>query len=152
MLLRTLSPSESGWATQVAGAMFPKTDALPIGADELEVSAFLQEMFRRIPLEAALGLRLTLWMIVLAPIFLGVRFALFVDLAPADQDAVLERLYLSRWYPVRQLCIAWKATIALVYSGHPSVRPLMLGDVRPVLTTLTKKPSTQATKEASHAA
>lgn len=120
--MATLTLLERRWASGVLFAMFPlrakqETFAADFGLDET-----IQRFFRGIPLQASLGLRAALLLVVLAPLWLLGRFAFFSDLDAADRMRVLERLMKNKVYAIRQLVTAWKAVGGLLVVGHESLR------------------------------
>ncbi|MFO0666986.1 MAG: hypothetical protein U0174_23745 [Polyangiaceae bacterium] len=118
----SLSRVERGWASGVLYAMFPLRDGEAEFARDFALDQTIPRFFVGIPLKAALGLRAALLLIVVAPMFLIGRFAIFSTLPRTDRMRVLERLLKNRSYAVRQLVMAWKAVGGLVVVGHPSLR------------------------------
>src|SRR6188508_321933 len=92
--LPRLSAFEIHWADAAFDAFFPAPpgSALVHGIKELEPGAFLDDMLGDIWLETSLGLRVTLWIIALAPLFVLRRFATIASpsLAIEDRQRVLE--------------------------------------------------------------
>lgn len=128
-----LSGFELAWADAAFDAIFPAPPsslepgslALVHGIGEMKPGVFLDELISDAPLEAALGLRVTLWMIALAPLFVLRRFATIASLEPSDREKVLDRLLASRIYAVRQLVAGFKAMGSLLYSQSPAIRKQM---------------------------
>lgn len=118
----SLSPTERRWASGVLFAMFPLRDDEKTFAQDFGIADTLQRFFCGIPLQAALGLRAALMLVVVAPLFLLGRFAFFPSLSAEDRMRVLERLMKNKNYAVRQLVVAWKAVGGLVVVGHESLR------------------------------
>jgi hypothetical protein len=94
---------------------------------------FFDGVLADIPFEQSLGLRLTLWMIALAPLFTIRRLGTIASIAPEDRTRVLERLVTSPIYVVRQLAMSFKAIATLLYVQSAPVRAAMTVPVRPVM-------------------
>ncbi|NOU26967.1 MAG: hypothetical protein HOO96_03590 [Polyangiaceae bacterium] len=125
MSWKCLTGVEHGWAASVLDAMFPRGASLPLGIADMDVRGFLDRTFTSFPTEPVLGLRLTLWIIVFAPLLVLKRARLFPSLPRPEQERVLDALFKSPIYAVRQLCVALKATAALLYAGNARVRAAM---------------------------
>jgi hypothetical protein len=128
--VRSLARFERNWARAALGAIYPKgaSPALPIGIGDLDIEAFLADLLRRIPLTAALGLRVAIWIVALAPVFLMRRLATVARLGPLEQQALVALLLSSSSYAVRQLVMALKATGGLLYGAAESVRAVTRGE------------------------
>ncbi len=128
--MRSMTKVERGWARAALGAIYPSgaCDALPMGVCEFDVEGFLDDLFQRIPLQAVLGLRVAVWIVALAPVFLLGRVVTIVRLSEEERQAVVARLLSSTIYSVRQLVVALKATGGLFYGGVGAVRAAVLGD------------------------
>jgi len=118
---------ELAWADAAFDAILPPPprSALVHGIAEMKPGAFLDDVLSEAPLEAAVGLRLTLWMIALAPLFELRRFATVASLDADDREKLLERLLSSRIYAVRQLVAGFKAMGSLLYAQSKQVRKQM---------------------------
>ena len=117
-----LSLRERRWASGVLFAMFPFRDDERKFAADFGLDETIPRFFSGIPLQATLGLRAALLLIVVAPLLLIGRFAFFSDLDAADRMRVLERLMKNKVYAIRQLVTAWKAVGGLLVVGHQSLR------------------------------
>jgi hypothetical protein len=117
-----LTRFETGWAQATLETIFPGSDDGLVGVSQMDVAGFFQDVLGSVPFRAAAGLRLTLWLVALAPLFMIGRFALFASLSAADRETVLGKLMSHRSYVVRQLVMALKAVGALLYAGAPAVR------------------------------
>jgi hypothetical protein len=129
MSLRTLSRLERRWAGAALCAIFPAPPpgaGARLGLSELDVDGFLTSTFARIPLEPALGLRIAIWIVALAPIFVLGRFATILALSAAERERVLTHLVVSKVYVVRQLVLALKAIGAMLYVAPRGARPIAL--------------------------
>jgi hypothetical protein len=131
-----LTHVERRWAHATLDTLFPGPDrgALPLGIEEMDVDGFLDETFRRVPFEAALGLRAAFWVIALAPLFVLGKFATIASLHPTDRLRVVSRIGASPVYVLRSLVMMVKAIGALFYCGDARVRPSIVGVVPPVVT------------------
>jgi hypothetical protein len=123
-MIRSLTRIEQSWACAALAAIYPSgsSEALPVHIDDLDVQGFLKDLFGRIPLTAALGLRVAIWIVGLAPLFLMRRFATVAHLGTHDREMLLEALSRSSSYAVRQLIVALKATGGLLFGAAVSVR------------------------------
>lgn len=117
---------ELAWAEAAFDAFFPEGSALVHGIARMSPAAFFDDLLADVWLETALGLRATLWIIALAPLFVLRRFATIASLDAEDRERVLEALLASRIYAVRQLVAGFKAMGSLRYSQSPEIRKQML--------------------------
>ena len=165
---------EVAWIDAAFDAIYPhQGDAkevrshLPHGIASMHPAQFFDEVLARVPLEQSLGLRMTLWMIALAPLFTVRRLGTIASIPPADRTRVLERLVTSPNYVIRQLAMSFKAIATLLYVQSASIRAAM---TRPVeraadgdlvsatrltarrLTTTTTTTTTSAEADHEHAA
>ncbi len=156
-LLRTLTRFEMASAKAAFVTIFPGDD----GIASMDIEGYVNDTLANIPVEPVLGVRLAIWIVALAPLFVLRRFATLAGLAPPDREIVLVALATSRSYPVRQLVLALKAIAALLYAGSPTVRARLLAPapalVMPAvrrtpksLTAEAPRPAS-ATKEKTHA-
>ena len=102
----------------------------------MKPAAFFDEVVASVPLEPSLGLRVTLWIIALAPLFTIRRLATIASLEPEARQRVLDRLLASRVYAVRQLVAGFKAMgvfalRAVAGDPRPDERPRRQGARRP---------------------
>jgi hypothetical protein len=118
---------ELAWAEAAFDAIFPSPpkSGLVHGIAQMKPGVFLDEMLSAAPLEASLGLRVTLWMIALAPLFVLRRFATVTSLDTSDRERLLDRMLSSRIYAVRQLVAGFKAMGSLLYAQSPAIRTQM---------------------------
>lgn len=88
----------------------------------LSVAAFLDAYLRRVPLQAALGLRLVIWAITWLPVlFVGVPLPAHL-LSPATRLRYVERWASARLYFLREGFYLLKAIALMGWGAHPSVR------------------------------
>jgi hypothetical protein len=125
---RTLTRTENRWAEAAFGAIFPSNahPELRTGIVDLDVPTFLTDLRSRVPYRSALGLRLAIWMVAFAPLFVLGRFRTITGLDPKAREALVGALLVSSIYPVRQLLILLKAIGALLYGRAASVRAVMI--------------------------
>ncbi len=116
---------ELAWATAAFDAIFPERTALPHGIARMQPGRFLADVVASSPFEQSIGLRLTLWMIALAPLWLLRRPKTIADIRPEERQRVLELLISSPVYAVRQLVVAFKALGSMLYSQSPAARASM---------------------------
>lgn len=127
-----LASFELAWSDAAFDAIYPEppVSMLPHGIASMHPARFFDGVLAEIPLEQSLGLRLTLWMIALAPLFTIRRFGTIASITPEDRARVLERLITSRIYVVRQLAMSFKAVATLLYAQSDVVRAAMSTPVR----------------------
>jgi len=88
----------------------------------LAIAAFLDGYLRRVPFQAALGLRAMVWAIAWLPIvFVGVPLPAHL-LSPATRVRYLERWTSSRIYFVREGFYLLKAISLMGWGAQPAVR------------------------------
>lgn len=126
--MRTLARFEVRWALAAFGAIFPSgADAkIPLGIEALDLEGYLNDLRSRVPFRVALGLRLALWMVALAPLFVLRRAATVASLEPAARAELVSRLAQSPIYAVRQLVLLLKTVGAILFANAPEVRAVML--------------------------
>jgi hypothetical protein len=117
-----LTRFELRWARDAFEAIFPGPD----GIRSLDVEGFLARMVRTAPLEPALGVRVAIWIVALAPLFVLRRVATIHDLSPEEREGLVVRLASNALYPVRQLVLLLKTVGALLYAGDATVRARLL--------------------------
>jgi hypothetical protein len=121
---------ELAWARAAFDAVFPEGTALPHGIARDNPDRLLAEMIATSRFEQAIGLRLTIWLVALAPICLMRRPSTIAMLLPDERQRVFDRLLASRIYAVRQLAVAFKAVACLLYARSNEARRAMLGAPR----------------------
>jgi hypothetical protein len=119
----TLTRLERRWAQAAMVAIFPgSVEAGLAGIGVMQIDGFLREVMRTLPFRAALGVRLAVWLVAVAPWFLLRRFVTIAGLGPAERERVISLLVASRWYAVRSLALLLKAIGALLYAADDRVR------------------------------
>jgi hypothetical protein len=118
-----LSPFEVRWATCALGAIFPGSneDGLA-GIAGMDVGGYLAEVMRSLPYRPALGLRLAIWLVACAPVFVIGRVATIAQLCQADRERVIATLLASSSYGLRSLVMLLKTFGAMLYAGDERVR------------------------------
>jgi len=136
-----LTRLELTWAEASMGAIFPGSSADGLaGIQAMDVRGFLAQVMTVVPFQAALGLRLAVWLVALAPLFVLGRLRTIAGLLPADREKVVGALVASRAYAVRSLVLILKTMGALLYAGDDAVRARMLVPrPQPALVTLRAK-------------
>lgn len=121
-----LSKLETTWTEAAMGAIFPGSrDAGLADIRAMDLRGFVAEVMRTVPFQAALGFRLAVWIVALAPLFILGRFATIAGLDQAGRQKVITTLLASRSYAVRSLVMILKTIGALLYAGDDTVRARM---------------------------
>jgi hypothetical protein len=121
-----LTKFESSWGEAAMTAIFPGShDDGMAGIDRMALPVFLSEVMRYLPYRAALGMRVAIWLVALAPLFVLGRLTTIRRLSPQDRERVVMALVMSRVYVVRSLFLILKTMGALLYGGDASVRARM---------------------------
>src|SRR5262245_6240931 len=103
MIFRHLTRTELVWARDTFDTIFPGHGSGARGVGTMDIEAYLEHTFRAIPLEPAIGLRIAIWIVALAPLFVLGRVATIHGLSKPDRERVLAKLVMSPIYAVRQL-------------------------------------------------
>jgi len=98
------------------------SETMPLGAADVAMGRFVEDLFRHAPGHFRLGLRACLWFLTLAPPFVLGRFATFVGLPREDRLRLLERLGQSSVYVVREMPLLFKTVACLGFCGLPEVQ------------------------------
>jgi hypothetical protein len=127
-MIRALFRFERVWARAALDAIYPSAASkdLPVGISAFDVDSFFDDLFLRLPLVTALGLRAAIWMVALAPLFVLHRLSTIARLGSGDRNLLILRLLGSQRYAVRQLVMALKATGGIFYGGAPQIRERVL--------------------------
>ncbi len=133
--LPRLASFELAWTDAAFDAIYPEPprSRLPHGIACMHPARFFDDVLSTIPLEQSLGLRVTLWMVALAPLFTIRRLGTIASLDADDRARVLTRLITSSNYFVRQLAMSFKAMATLLYAKSDAVRAAMTVPVARVL-------------------
>lgn len=127
-----LTSVERRWTHAILDAMFPRNaaDELPDGILDLDVDGYLDETMKTVPVVSALGMRVGFAAIAVSPPVTIAKLCTIDRLDTNDRVRVLEKLYKSPVYHVRQLVVLAKTTGAMLYCASPSSRAVMLGGTR----------------------
>lgn len=122
-----LTGIENRWAEAAMGAIFPgsREEGLT-DIRAMDVRGFLARVVASVPSKVALGLRLAVWIVALAPLFVLGRLATITSLAQADRERVVTALVSNRNYALRSLVMILKTMGALLYAGDDGVRARMM--------------------------
>ena len=124
--MMTLTSWENRWAEAAMGAIFPgsrENGFADIRA--MDVPGFLRRVVRSVPRRVAIGLRVAIWLVALAPVALLRRFTTITGLTLDEREAVVARLVTSETYAIRSLVMILKTMGALLYAADDSVRARM---------------------------
>lgn len=114
---------ELSWACEVLNAFLVEgSPGLNVAPGEVDYIGTFSRMRRGSTALAAIGLRLALWMVVLAPLWFLGRVGTFSALALRDRTELLARLLSHRSFVVRELTLLLKLTAAMALLGTASVR------------------------------
>lgn len=130
MTHRTLTRTEFRWAEAAYGTIFPRCpDAgFPLGIVDLDLEGFLAQIRSELPWLTAMGIRLAIWVVALAPLFVLGRLTTIVGLGDDERLLLLNALFKSRFYVIRQAVVGLKATGAFLWAGDPRVRARICGE------------------------
>src|SRR6185436_17364415 len=97
---------------------------LPLGARDVPMGQFLDDLLASVPLLTAIGLRGALWLVMLAPLAVlrRPRTVTFLGLDPAARAALLDRLRRSDRYLVRESVTLLKVMACLGFGGLAAVQ------------------------------
>jgi hypothetical protein len=139
MIFRRLTRTELVWARDAFDAIFPGHSSSR-GVGTMDIEGYLENLLRTVPLEPAIGIRLAIWIVAFAPLFVVGRFATIHGLSKGDREKVIGKLVTNPIYAIRQLVIALKAVAALLYAGDREVRTAMLAPKPQAPIALGRKP------------
>jgi hypothetical protein len=124
---------ELAWVLAILSTIYPAhaNDRLTLGADDVPLAAFFDDVFARAPGLPLLGIRAATWAITFCPLFVIGRFGLFHRLPTNDRLRVIEGLGHSRFYLVRELPMLIKTIGCLGYGSLPAVQQ-QIGVDRPL--------------------
>ncbi len=118
-----LTRFENRWAQATLASMFPGSREEGFaGIQGMDVRGFLTGVMRTLPFKAALGLRVAVWMVALAPLVVLRRAVTIAGLGEADRERVVATLSASGSYSVRSLTMILKTFGALLYAGDDRIR------------------------------
>ena len=118
-----LTRFENRWAQATLASMFPGSREEGFADIQgMDVRGFLTGVMRTLPFRAALGLRVAVWMVALAPLVVLRRAVTIAGLEDADRERVIVTLSASGSYGVRSLVMLLKTFGALLYAGDDRIR------------------------------
>jgi hypothetical protein len=121
-----LTKLETTWAEAAMGAIFPGSSDTGLGdIRAMDLRGFLSQVMLTVPFQAALGLRLAVWIVALAPLLVLGRFKTIMGLDQAGREDLIARLLANRVYAIRSLVMILKTIGALLYAGDDAVRARM---------------------------
>ena len=114
---------EQLWAADVLTAFTHEAEpGLCPRTGEVDYLGAFRRMRRGSTALAGLGLRLAVWMVALAPLWLLGRVATFSTMARRERTELLSRLLVHNSFVVRELTMLLKLTAAMALLGTLSVR------------------------------
>lgn len=115
---------ERRWLAVIWQTLLPSgtPGGLALGARDVPLDRFLDELIAFAPRRVTLGARLCVWLLTLCPLFVIGRFALLSGLDDDERLAVLQKLAASDVYLVRELPTLFKMLGALDFAGLPAVQ------------------------------
>ena len=118
---------ERRWLAALWATILPSGSAggIPLGARDVPLDRFLDELCAFAPARVTWGARVCVWLLTFCPLFVIGRFALFPSLDAEARLAVLEKLRASDVYLIRELPILFKMLGALGFGGLPEVQTCM---------------------------
>jgi hypothetical protein len=128
-----LTGIERVWARDVLDSMYPRDadPVLPTGIVDLDVDAYLDDLGRSWPRLTFLVFRFAIVCIALAPFVLLRRLRTFHQLSRSERLRVIERMYASNAYVVRQLVVLVKAAGGIFYGASMQVREVLIDRMPP---------------------
>jgi hypothetical protein len=117
---------EAAWTDAAFDTIFPENTVLPHGIARMNPARFVDDWLAVLPLEQSIGVRVSLWIVGLAPLFTIRRLATFASLSTPDRAKVLDKLLTSPIYGVRGLVLSLKAIATFLYAQSPAVRKAMI--------------------------
>lgn len=116
---------ERRWLLQVFHLILPRSRFFPIGAQDIPMHRFLDDLLNRAPLSFVFGLRFALLALILYPLFSARRPRLLFSLSIEDQENTIEMMARSPFYLVREMPVLLKMTACLGFFGMPEVQRAM---------------------------
>ena len=103
--LSRMTGLERGFAAAAFDGIFPRgsDERLPQGAADGDMVGLFENARAGVPPRVALGLRVAVWIVALAPLVTIGKFATIASLATTDRERVVLALLSSNVYMIRQL-------------------------------------------------
>lgn len=130
-----LLPFERRWFLTLASTIAPSGahPKVSVGVPDVPLGAFLDDVFRRAPLQMRLGIRAATWVLTWMPLLWRLKLRPFGRLRPEDRVALLSGLAASDSYVARELPNLIKIVACMGWAGDPRVQAsLGVTDVDPV--------------------
>jgi len=120
----TLLGFERRWLCAIFATMLPSgaEPRLPLGADDVDSGAYVDDLMRIAPRHFSLGLRACTWLVQLMPLFVLGRLSSFMGLPSELRTELFERMCRSDKYLIRELPMLFKTAACLGYCGLPQVQ------------------------------
>jgi len=115
---------ERRWLLDVFDTVVPAgvTERAPLGAKDVPLARFLDDLFASAPAHFCLGLKACVWFVTFAPLFVLGRFTTFSALSMEERMKLLARLGESDTYVIREMPLLFKTVACLGYCGIPEVQ------------------------------
>jgi hypothetical protein len=116
---------ELEWAAKMMDSMIPPgvEEQIPLSASETGATQVLREMVFYTPALTALGFRATIWFIeLLGPMVASRKLMRFSRLDPSSREEVLDAMFKSKIYFIRQLVLLVKMSSCFAWGANPEVR------------------------------
>jgi hypothetical protein len=123
-----LTTLESRLAHAALEAFAPR---LPSLRASIDYAGVLGQMMRNSTRKAAFGMRLALWVVALAPLWLGGKLCTFASLSLERRTRMITRLMAHKIYVVRELMQLLKMTAAMALLSNDHVRRRSRYDLPP---------------------
>lgn len=122
--MRALTRVEQRWFVAMVEAILPSraSEAMPFGAQDVPLGAFLHDFLRCAPFKIVLGLRATLLLIFLAPLFQSGLRRTFMGLDGSARQAAILRMRKSDVYVLRELPVLLKTIGCMAVLGVPQAQ------------------------------
>ncbi len=115
---------ERRWLRAIFEAILPSNadDQLSLGVADVPIDRFVDDVLEHAPGQFKAGLRASLWVVALSPLFVIGRFKTFDRLDARARSEVLRCLAQSDIYLVREQPLLFKMVACLGYGGMPAVQ------------------------------
>ena len=122
--MRRLSGFERRWFQAMVETILPSgaSEQFPLGGQDVPLQRFLADFLRHAPLKIVVGLRATLLMIFLAPLFMSGMRRTFMALGVERREAAILRMRHSDVYVIRELPVLLKTIGCMAVLGVPEVQ------------------------------
>lgn len=107
----------------VAETIFPQGGKIPFSAREVDAHRRIETLCKNLPEEAQIGLKLLLNIINLSPLF--THFRTFLGMDEKSRQEFFEKWENSRLLTKRNIAMAIKGLVSLVYYNSPEVQKII---------------------------